>query len=184
MILNLSKLLKLFGLQELLWKKKIDLVLDIVRQCSNLPYSFAVYGSYEDNCKEHIEVMKNLANIKYMGSYDDFSKIADNGYDIFLYTSNWDGLPNVLLEAMASGLIVIAPAVGGIGELIKHEENGFLIADNNDASAYVDILSKILNQVYDLNEIRQNSISKITVQHSLEQFRKNLCEAKNYLTNI
>ena len=164
-------------------EKKIDMVLEIVRQCSNLPCSFDVYGSYEDNCKEYIELMKNLANIKYMGSYDDFSRIADQGYDIFLYTSNWDGLPNVLLEAMASGLIVIAPAVGGIGELIKHEANGFLITDNNDVSAYVNVLGKILNNVYDLNEIRQSSISKITMQHSRENFRKNLSEANNYLNN-
>lgn len=44
-----------------------------------------------------------------------------------LLTSQHEGLPNAVLEAMAAGLPVIATAVGGVPELIDHEVNGLLI---------------------------------------------------------
>jgi len=42
-----------------------------------------------------------------------------------------DGIPNVLVEAMAAGLPVIATPVSGIPELVVHEENGLLVPPDN-----------------------------------------------------
>lgn len=47
-----------------------------------------------------------------------------------------DGIPNVLAEAMASGLAVAAPAISGIPELVAHDHTGLLVpADDSDALA-------------------------------------------------
>ncbi len=48
--------------------------------------------------------------------------------DLFAMASLWEGLPVVLMEAMAAGLPVIAPALSGIPELVVHESTGLLYA--------------------------------------------------------
>jgi len=47
--------------------------------------------------------------------------------DCFLLTSRTEGLPVVLLEAMGSGVPVVATDVGGVGEIIRSREDGFLV---------------------------------------------------------
>jgi glycosyltransferase involved in cell wall biosynthesis len=46
--------------------------------------------------------------------------------DLFVLTSRSEGLPVALMEAMAHGRLVLAPAITGIPELVEHERNGFL----------------------------------------------------------
>jgi glycosyltransferase involved in cell wall biosynthesis len=63
------------------------------------------------------------------------SRIASDG--------DRDGIPNVLLEAMAMGLPVIATRVSGIPELIQHDHNGWLI-DPDNACALADAIEKMI----------------------------------------
>jgi len=61
--------------------------------------------------------------------------------DIFVHvpTTFPEGTPNAVLEAMAAGLPVIATPVGGIGEIVRHGETGWLVPPN-DASALAEAL--------------------------------------------
>ena len=47
--------------------------------------------------------------------------------DAFVFPSLWDGMPNALLEAMAAARPVVASAVGGAPEVIRHGESGVLV---------------------------------------------------------
>jgi len=62
-------------------------------------------------------------------------------FDIFLYPSSLDVLPNAILEASASGLPVISTDVGGISEIVVHNKTGFLMKDiKNDSYRYLRLL--------------------------------------------
>ena len=52
-----------------------------------------------------------------------------------LLADDRDGIPNVLVEAMAAGTPVIASAVSGIPELVEHEVNGLLVAPEDPGGA-------------------------------------------------
>ena len=56
-----------------------------------------------------------------------------------------DGLPTVLLEAMAMGLPAISTKVAGIPEIIDNEKTGFLVPPN-DSSALADALARLLDE--------------------------------------
>jgi glycosyltransferase involved in cell wall biosynthesis len=56
-----------------------------------------------------------------------------------------DGIPNVLLEAMAMGLPVVASGVSGIPELVRDGHNGLLV-EPDDASALAAAITRLLRQ--------------------------------------
>jgi glycosyltransferase involved in cell wall biosynthesis len=55
------------------------------------------------------------------------------GIDVVLCASDWDSLPQAILEAMAARRFVIAPNVGGIPDVVS-QRTGILMADNTAAS--------------------------------------------------
>jgi glycosyltransferase involved in cell wall biosynthesis len=56
-----------------------------------------------------------------------------------------DGIPNVLLEAMAMGLPVVASRVSGIPELVSHGRNGLLV-EPDQAALLADAIERVLTQ--------------------------------------
>lgn len=73
-----------------------------------------------DNCVKFIGKTPNQEVFRYMASSD-----------VFVLPSLSDGFPIVTLEAMASGLPIIATKVRGLPEIIKDGQNGFLVEPRN-----------------------------------------------------
>lgn len=64
--------------------------------------------------------------VQVLGLRDDvFELLAAS--DALLLTSAWEGLPRVVVEALALGRPVIATDVGGIREVVRHGETGWLV---------------------------------------------------------
>lgn len=100
-----------------------------------------------------------------------FSEIDVPAYDALLYTSWIDGIPNVLIEAQSFGLPVIAPAVGGISELIRNNVNGILIESTPNDDAMCGRYSAALDTFYGFDEamIREmsaNAVDAIRCNHN------------------
>ncbi|MFZ5520034.1 MAG: glycosyltransferase [Pseudomonadota bacterium] len=97
-------------------------------------------------------------NVENRPAFSSLGGLPLSEYDGLIYTSFYDGVPNVILEAMSFGLPVIAPSVGGIPEAVRHSETGFLVPhlaeDGAAAEAYV---TAILAMYTDFNECRKVS---------------------------
>lgn len=73
-----------------------------------------------------IDKLKMKDNVVLAGWRRDIPDIMSI-LDIFVLSSLWEGLPVVFLEAMATGLPIVATAVDGSCELVKEGVNGFLV---------------------------------------------------------
>lgn len=63
--------------------------------------------------------------------------------DALVMTSDYEGTPNVVLEAMASGLPVVAPRVGGIPDIVEDGSTGLLF-DRDDERALVECVAALV----------------------------------------
>lgn len=74
--------------------------------------------------------------------------------DIFVLPSLWDNMPCVLIEAMASGLPIVATKTGGIPEIVNSEEIGLLATPGNADSLYATLNAMLDNfTTYDRSKI-------------------------------
>jgi glycosyltransferase involved in cell wall biosynthesis len=70
--------------------------------------------------------------VRFMGQRDDVPALL-GGVDVLALTSLFEGLPNVVIEAMATGAVAVATDVGGCRELIVPDETGLLVSPGDPA---------------------------------------------------
>ncbi|WP_066963977.1 glycosyltransferase [Microbulbifer sp. Q7] len=120
-------------------EKRPDLLVEISRALNLTGYAIQidVFGNVDEGLDPSQLFGVEGASINYKGGFSSFYKLPLQNYDAFLYTSAYDGLPNILLEAMSVALPVIAPDVGGIRELVINGNTGCLIENVGSGSALV-----------------------------------------------
>jgi glycosyltransferase involved in cell wall biosynthesis len=96
-------------------------------------------GSLECLAREHGLLP---GSVEFLGNVNDPLSLYQAA-DIFLLTSDWEGTPNVVMEAMACGVPVVATAVGGVPDLIENNRNG-LLASKGDLGGLVCLLQDLI----------------------------------------
>jgi glycosyltransferase involved in cell wall biosynthesis len=82
-------------------------------------------------------------HVHFLGERSDIAQLMQSS-DLYLNSSRYEGMPVALLEAMASGLPIIATKVAGNTELVGHMENGLLCA-LDDAQDLAGAISKLID---------------------------------------
>jgi len=111
-------------------------------------------------------------NLKFLGSVDDIENVYRNS-DLLLLSSKFEGSPNCVLEAMASGLPVISTKVGSIPEIIKHGESGFVI-DPYDEDEFVSYILNIIHNKELKNKLGISGQSIIEKNFLAKNFNDNM----------
>jgi colanic acid/amylovoran biosynthesis glycosyltransferase len=83
-----------------------------------------------------------------------------NQADLVVMTSKSEGIPVVLMEAMAHGKLVLAPNITGIPELVEHETTGFLY-EPGSREDFVSSVRWIHDNQHALAEIRRAAVAKV-----------------------
>ena len=109
-------------------KMLIEAFSKIAKEYPNYTLKIFGAGPLESNLKKQIEELNLLDRIILCGICDDIKTELEKA-KIFVLSSDYEGMPNALIEAMAVGLPVISTdcPCGGPKELIENEKNGLLI---------------------------------------------------------
>ena len=88
--------------------------------------------------------------------------------DVMVLPSRWEGLPNVILEAMAAKCPVVAADVGGVSELVTDGVTGWLVEPGNkDELANKVIVA--LSDFQQLEKVKRNAYAFVTENFSIEK---------------
>jgi glycosyltransferase involved in cell wall biosynthesis len=95
-------------------QKRVDVVYAIARELPNV--DFRLWGEMKlDRSLARLEAPDNVRN---MGTYKSLLEVGLSEADLWLYTSEWDGVPNVLIEIATTGIPIVGSISGGTGEIL------------------------------------------------------------------
>jgi len=141
----------ILSVRRLVYKNGLDTLIESVplltRDHPDLLFLVAGKGPSRKLIEDRIKELGIDSNVKLTGFVPDrLLPVYYDAADYFILPSaSGEGLPLVLLEAMACGLPVIATTVGGTPEIIKHMKNGVLVPPRNP-EAMAEALSKLLSE--------------------------------------
>lgn len=129
---------------------------NILRKNDSIKFLIIGEGELKNDMVQKLNEDGCMNNVKFEGWIPNQNiPTYLNKMKFLVLPSYTEGLPGVILEAMACGSIVIANSVGGVPDIIKDGETGFLLKNNSPEH----ITSKILDIIKypQLNEIQINA---------------------------
>jgi glycosyltransferase involved in cell wall biosynthesis len=105
-------------------------------------------GPEEENLRSLVDRHGLADHIRFCGFVPDLLPVFREA-DLMLLPSRSEGMPNVVLEAWSQHLGVVAAAVGGIPEMIRHGQNGLLVKPEDSR----DLADKITEATTDRSRI-------------------------------
>jgi glycosyltransferase involved in cell wall biosynthesis len=116
----------------------------------------------ESLCQE-LNLNNHVCFAGFQSDVGPYLQIMDN----FVLASLNEGMGRSILEAMACGKPIIATRVGGIPELIEHNQTGLLV-ESNDVEALSAAMESILKSKEDAQRLGENAKKKAGHRYSLE----------------
>ena len=89
--------------------------------------------------------------------------------DMFFLPSLYEGLPMVLLEAMAFRKVVVSMDVGSISEVIKDKKTGYLI-ENGNYTEFIERLTSIRKEDMNRKSIEKNAFEYVSQNYNIDKY--------------
>jgi glycosyltransferase involved in cell wall biosynthesis len=137
-----------------------------------LRFQIAGHGVLRNEIEEQAKNCALLSNkIEFLGDCPAMSEIYRRA-DALVLTSDYEGTPNVVLEAMAYALPVIATKVGGVPEILD-DKCGILV-DPKDETGLVEAASELVENPEARLRLGSEGLKYIKNNHSLDRLTEHL----------
>jgi hypothetical protein len=164
-----------------IWASRLDrqkAPMDTLLAAKSFPdIKFRIYGDSVLEGQDYKSIFLNsvaqLKNISYQGPFRSIEELNFND-SIFLYTSHWDGLPNIILEVGSIGVPILSYPLPGLISQFSNEE--IIFTDEISPESIVQKISEILNGKYDIRSYGEKIRKKILNLHKVDVFHNKFIE--------
>ncbi|MEL6957343.1 MAG: glycosyltransferase [Pseudomonadota bacterium] len=132
---------QLFWAGRLDQQKRLDLVFEVARRMPHV--DIRIWGTAVSGGPNYQAFKPE--NVIFEGAYSEFSELPLQEADAWFYTSEWDGVPSILLEVAMTGLPIVGSLVGGTGEVLR-DGLSWPVDPFDDVGAYVASLQAVLEE--------------------------------------
>lgn len=160
-------------------EKGIINFIESISEICNKTHDFRIFICGEGPLRESIEsyiARENLENLVTLYGWVPHDELPDylNKLKLLVLPSYTEGLPNIMLEAMACGTPILATPVGAIPDIIKDGETGFIMANNSPECIARNVI-RALNHS-DLERTAENARALVerefTYEKAVERWRE------------
>ena len=153
-------------------KRVENLIKVIAKFKNNLKLKIVGDGPELENLKKLITSLKLEKNVIFLGKiHPNKIKLIIKDFDYFINSSDFEGFPNSVVEAISSGIPVIASqSHGGINEIIKNKNFGIIY--NNDFELEI-ILKKIIGKKISFKKNKilfENHLKIFSVNNNVQKY--------------
>lgn len=177
--LNIAKKFLVIGCVANLRKEKghkylIKAAKKVVDKIPNCIFLLVGDGKLRKDLEKQIEELNLKKNILFLGSRKDIPNLM-KAMDVFVLPSISEGFGIVLVEAMASGVPVVATKVGGIPEIVVENKTGYLV-NPKDSSNLTNKMTELLKSSSLRKRFSSTGIkrakNKFTIQRYVNEHEK------------
>jgi glycosyltransferase involved in cell wall biosynthesis len=154
--------------------KRIDRAINILKLVKHKNTHLLVFGDGElENDLRKLVKNLNLAEhvdlLGYVAGFNNYYKL----FDVVLFTSDWEGMPLTMWEAMANKVPVLAPDVGGFKEILEENNCGIIYKPGNVNDAAEKLISLLEDHLLRI-KLGNNGMTAIREKYNEENFIKQI----------
>ena len=152
----------------------INAVAKLIQAGNQVGLVIAGEGHLRDQLQQQIDELELQDHIRLCGFLPDARDLY-RAVDLFVLSSLREGLPNVVLEAMASQRPVVATNCNGIPKLIDHDVNGLIVPIDSE-SALHDAIARCVNSESLLSRLAANGRQTIEQDFCFDRRMKKIVD--------
>lgn len=172
-----SEILRICYVGRLEKVKNVQYIIESLRYIENKKkIVIDIYGTGSE-----LTYLKDLVLKYQLQDYVNFNGFEKNinhvykSHNILIQPSLYEAFGMTIIEAMSNGVIVLCSSVGGMKEIIKDKNNGFIFDINNPKSLSI-LIDSLLNNEINLETIRKNAYIDVLKRFNTLDFLKKMSE--------
>ncbi|WP_313113734.1 glycosyltransferase family 4 protein [Aequorivita sediminis] len=177
---KILKTLQLLSVGRPHWVKGYDYALQtcVLLKGKNIPFHYTIIGGAGNEELQFLiadlRLEDDVSLIEAVSQSEVFAVMKSSS--LLLMPSLEEGIPNVVVEAMAIGLPVISSDCGGISELIANGVNGWIVPTRNSKAMAEEVMRFSKLSLEEIEKVRVAARKKVERQHSEERMVKEMEE--------